>query len=91
MINRIIHTVLRILAEMSVNTPIVWNSNMYHSDAAAKLLCGVVDVYLGDFKYGNDGYAKRCRRSCITKRTDHPVESAHDPVHGARVAILKLA
>nr|QNT35748.1 hypothetical protein BODMHOLK_00039 [uncultured Methanosarcinales archaeon] len=54
-----LHTILRILAEMRVNTPIVWNSNMYHSEEAAKLLCGVVDVYLGDFKYGNDGCAKR--------------------------------
>jgi len=51
--------VLRILARMGVNTPIVWNSNMYHSEEAAKLLSGVVDVYLGDFKYGNDECAKR--------------------------------
>ncbi len=34
---------------------------------------------------------KRCRRIRITKRADHPVESAHDPVPGARVPILKLA
>lgn len=54
-----LHTILRILAEMKINTPIVWNSNMYHSEEAAKLLCGVVDVYLGDFKYGNDACAKK--------------------------------
>lgn len=54
-----LHTILRILAEMRVNAPIVWNSNMYHSEEAAKLLCGVIDLYLGDFKYGNDGCAKR--------------------------------
>ncbi|AKB74653.1 hypothetical protein MSLAZ_1392 [Methanosarcina lacustris Z-7289] len=39
---------------MSVNTPVVWNSNMYHSKEIAEILEGVVDVYLGDFKYGND-------------------------------------
>ena len=54
-----LHTILHILAKMRVNTPIVWNSNMYHSPEAAKLLCGVVDVYLGDFKYGNDECAKK--------------------------------
>ncbi len=54
-----LHTILHILAEMRVNTPVVWNSNMYHSEEAAKLLCGVVDVYLGDFKYGNDECAKK--------------------------------
>ena len=54
-----LHTILRVLAKMRVNTPVVWNSNMYHSKEAAKLLCGVVDVYLGDFKYGNDECAKK--------------------------------
>ncbi|HIE31866.1 MAG TPA: radical SAM protein [Methanosarcinales archaeon] len=54
-----LHTILHILAEMRINTPVIWNSNMYHSEEAAKLLCGVVDVYLGDFKYGNDGCAKK--------------------------------
>jgi putative pyruvate formate lyase activating enzyme len=54
-----LHTILRLLAEIKTNTPVVWNSNMYHSEEAAKLLSGVVDVYLGDFKYGNDSCAKR--------------------------------
>ncbi len=53
------HTVLKIVREMSVNTPVVWNSNMYHSPEIAELLEGVVDVYLGDFKYGNDECAKK--------------------------------
>jgi len=48
------HTVLKIVREMSSNTPVVWNSNMYHSREIAEILEGVVDVYLGDFKYGND-------------------------------------
>ncbi|KKG09670.1 radical SAM protein [Methanosarcina sp. 2.H.A.1B.4] len=48
------HTVLKIVREMSVNTPVVWNSNMYHSREIAEILEGVVDVYLGDFKYGNN-------------------------------------
>jgi putative pyruvate formate lyase activating enzyme len=37
----------------------VFNSNTYYSAEAAKLLDGVIDVYLSDFKYGNDRCAKR--------------------------------
>jgi len=48
------HTVLKIVQEMSTNTAVIWNSNMYHSKEIAEILEGVVDVYLGDFKYGNN-------------------------------------
>jgi putative pyruvate formate lyase activating enzyme len=53
------HTVLKIVREISVNTPVVWNSNMYHSPEIAEILEGVVDVYLGDFKYGNNVCARK--------------------------------
>lgn len=53
------HTVLKIIREISVNTPVVWNSNMYHSPEIAEILEGVVDVYLGDFKYGNNVCARK--------------------------------
>lgn len=53
------HTVLKVVRELSVNTPVVWNSNMYHSREVGKLLEGVVDVYLADFKYGNDDCARK--------------------------------
>ena len=39
--------------------PMVWNSNMYTSLEAMRLLEGVMDIYLGDFRYGNDGCASR--------------------------------
>ncbi|MHB8101252.1 MAG: radical SAM protein [Methanosarcina sp.] len=54
-----VHTVLKIIREISVNTPVVWNSNMYHSPEIAEILEGVVDVYLGDFKYGNNICAQK--------------------------------
>jgi putative pyruvate formate lyase activating enzyme len=38
--------------------PLVWNSNMYGSPELYQLLDGVVDVYLGDLRYGNDGCAR---------------------------------
>jgi putative pyruvate formate lyase activating enzyme len=54
--------VLRAMAEMKKNDlglAQVWNSNMYMSGEAMELLDGVVDVYLSDFKYGNDDCARR--------------------------------
>ncbi|MDD3043298.1 MAG: radical SAM protein, partial [Methanosarcinaceae archaeon] len=53
------HTVLRVVRELSENTPVIWNSNMYHSREVGGLLEGVVDVYLADFKYGNDECARK--------------------------------
>ena len=42
----------------------VWNSNGYHSIETAKLLAGFIDLYLLDFKYGND--------ECATQISDAP-------------------
>ncbi len=39
--------------------PLVWNSNMYHTPEVGRLLDGVVDVYIADFKFGNDACARR--------------------------------
>jgi putative pyruvate formate lyase activating enzyme len=41
------------------NVPIVWNSNMYLSEESLKLLIGLVDVWLPDFKYWDDDHALR--------------------------------
>ena len=51
--------VLQVLQEMDSNIPQVWNSNMYCTEETMKLLQGVIDIYLTDFKYGNDTCAKR--------------------------------
>jgi putative pyruvate formate lyase activating enzyme len=53
------HTILKILNALRVNVPVVWNSNMYYSGEIANLLEGVVDVYLGDFRYGSDECAMK--------------------------------
>jgi putative pyruvate formate lyase activating enzyme len=47
------------MSRCTANAPHIWNSNMYMSTEALKLLDGVIDVYLADFKYGNDECAKR--------------------------------
>ncbi len=54
-----VHTILKILNALKVNLPVVWNSNMYYSNEIAALLEGIVDVYLGDLRYGNDDCAMR--------------------------------
>jgi len=51
--------VLETLALCPADTRVVWNSNFYHTEETAALLAGVVDVWLADWKYGNDGCARR--------------------------------
>jgi putative pyruvate formate lyase activating enzyme len=48
-----------VLKLLKINTPQVWNSNMYCSTETMKLLDGVIDLYLTDFKYGNEECAER--------------------------------
>jgi len=51
--------ILQVLKESEENIPQTWNSNMYCSTETMKLLEGIIDLYLTDFKYGNDECAKR--------------------------------
>ncbi len=53
------HTILETLKHVESNIPVVWNSNMYHSEELAEIIEDVVDVWLGDFKYGNDECARK--------------------------------
>lgn len=53
------HTIVEILLNVNSNVPIVWNSNMYHSVELANVIEDIVDVWLGDFKYGNNKCALR--------------------------------
>lgn len=52
-----LHNVLTSLNESETNIPSVWNSNLYLSSEGMKLLSGTQDVYLTDFKYGNNDCA----------------------------------
>jgi len=53
------HTIAEILLHVHSNIPVVWNSNMYHSEELAEIIEDFVDVWLGDFKYGNNSCALR--------------------------------
>jgi putative pyruvate formate lyase activating enzyme len=50
---------LETFKHVTVNVPVVWNSNSYYSEETARLLAGFVDVYLLDFKYGPGDCAER--------------------------------
>ena len=50
---------LKIAKKNGLNIPIVYNSSGYEEVNTIKLLDGVVDIYLPDFKYYSDEYAKK--------------------------------
>lgn len=50
--------ILEVLRACSRDVPQVWNSNMYCSRETMRLLDGVMDIYLTDFKYGTDACAQ---------------------------------
>lgn len=51
--------ILETLKYVKSNLPVIWNSNFYMSKVSMDLLKGIVDVYLSDFKYGNDECAEK--------------------------------
>ena len=51
--------ILKTLNVCNANIPVIWNSNFYMSEKTMKILEGIVDMYLSDFKYGNDECASR--------------------------------
>lgn len=50
---------LKMAKNLGLKIPIVYNSSGYESVETIKLLEGIVDVYLPDFKYYDDEYAKK--------------------------------
>ncbi len=62
------------------NVAVVWNSNMYMTEKTMDILNGIVDMYLSDFKYGNDGCALRLSKVKgyfgVSSR-NHLIGSAH--------------
>jgi putative pyruvate formate lyase activating enzyme len=51
--------ILEVLKHSKANVPVIWNSNFYMSEKTMQILDGIVDLYLPDFKYGNDSCASR--------------------------------
>lgn len=53
------HTILTSFLHQTANVTQLWNSNLYCSVETMRLLTDVIDVWLPDFKYGNDACAQR--------------------------------
>lgn len=53
-----LHGVLELISRVDSEIRVVWNSNMYYNDIVDKMLAGLVDVYLADFKCGNNNCAE---------------------------------
>lgn len=54
-----LHVILESLLYLNTNVPQLWNSNMYLTVESMKLLRDVIDIWLPDFKYGNNKCAIR--------------------------------
>ncbi len=52
-------TIIESLIYLDVNVPQLWNSNMYMTEELLELLLDLIDIWLPDFKYGNDKCAMR--------------------------------
>lgn len=51
--------ILNALNKAGLKVPVVWNSNFFMTQQSMDLLNGAIDVYLSDFKYGNNECAKK--------------------------------
>ena len=72
--------------EMGLELPLVWNCGGYESVEVIKLLDGIVDIYMPDFKYSSSPSAKK-----YSKAPDYPdiVKEALREMH-RQVGVLKM-
>ena len=54
-----IPAILAAMADCHDLPPVVWKSDFYGTPAAFELLRGIADIYVADFKFGNDACAQR--------------------------------
>ena len=54
-----LHAALELVAELPETAKLVWKTNAHGSAQARELLDGMFDVWLADFKFGNDACARR--------------------------------
>ena len=53
-----LHTALELVAALPDSARLIWKTNAHGSAQARELLDGMFDVWLADFKFGNDGCAQ---------------------------------
>ncbi len=49
-----LHGILELLGRVKPEIKVVWNSNMYYNEPVDELTMGLIDIYLADFKCGNN-------------------------------------
>ncbi|MFQ5763031.1 MAG: radical SAM protein [Candidatus Bathyarchaeia archaeon] len=54
-----LHVIAEAMSHVNVNVSMLWNSDMYLTAEAMRILVDVIDIWLPDFKYGNDKCAVR--------------------------------
>lgn len=77
-------TILESLKYLDVNIPQLWNSNMYMSAETLNILMDVIDIWLPDFKYGNNTCGLRLSKVRdyfdVVSRNHIAICSAGDPI-----------
>jgi putative pyruvate formate lyase activating enzyme len=58
-----LHTIAGAMNHLDLNVPMLWNSNMYCSEETMQILADLIDIWLPDFKYGNDKCAIRLSKA----------------------------
>lgn len=83
---------IQLARQDGLKIPIVWNSNAYEKVEIIKQLDGLVDIYLPDFKYGDNQAAKKysnaANYSVIAKQA---VEEMFKQAGGLKIGINGLA
>ncbi|MCS7105363.1 MAG: radical SAM protein [Thermofilaceae archaeon] len=78
-----LHVILASLRYMDSNVPLLWNSNMYMSSESLKLLVDVIDIWLPDFKYGNNRcamYLSKVPNYFDVVSRNHSIASRHGDI-----------
>ncbi len=57
-----LHVIIESLKYMDINVPLLWNSNMYMMQKVLEILLDLIDIWLPDFKYGNNKCALKYSR-----------------------------
>ena len=73
-----LHTIVESLKYMDINVPLLWNSNFYFTMDTLEILIDLIDIWLPDFKYGNNECA---RRYSLVDRYFDIVSRNHKVIH----------
>jgi putative pyruvate formate lyase activating enzyme len=83
---------LVLAAESGLALPLVWNSSAYETVQSLKLLDGIVDIYMPDFKFADSQWASEfCRAPDYPERAEAAVREMHRQVGDLQFDSLGVA